>query len=67
MVKSIESEMVSVFQNVQTETARKVLQRCLKSIISADKSTQMGHDMFAEERVNLENEIASLNEAQIEL
>ena len=37
-----------------------MLARCIKRVVSEDKSTQMGQDLFAEERINLENEIRML-------
>lgn len=57
----IEKEIRVRFTNVQTETARKVVSRCVRKVQWADQSTQMGHDMFTEERINLNQKISDLN------
>jgi hypothetical protein len=41
-------------------TAKKVLERCLKRVISVDQGTQMGHDMFTEERLKFQDRILEL-------
>jgi len=41
-------------------TAKKVLERCLKRVIAVDQGTQMGHDMFTEERLKFQERISEL-------
>ena len=42
--------MRSRFSNVQNQTARKVIERCIRKVTYQDQETQMGVDMFTEER-----------------
>mmetsp|Transcript_16520 Transcript_16520/g.25515 ORF Transcript_16520/g.25515 Transcript_16520/m.25515 type:complete len:203 (+) Transcript_16520:2089-2697(+) len=67
MLKMLEDEIVFRFQSVQSETARKVLHRCLKKVETVDQGTQMGIDMFAKERRELNDTITLLKEELTEM
>ena len=60
IVQTIENSLTKSFQGLQYTTAKKVLERCLKRVISVDQGTQMGHDMFTVERLAFEERISEL-------
>lgn len=60
VVAQIEDSIIKCFASLQTTTAKKVLDRCLKKATSVDKETQMGVDMFKYERQRYEGEILAL-------
>ena len=52
--------MRSKFSNVQNQTARKVIERCIRKVTYQDQETQMGVDMFTEERKQYLKQIEDL-------
>lgn len=60
IVKSVEAAFMETFKSFQGSTARQVLYRCIKRVNQRDQETQMGVDMFAEERLKLNNTISAL-------
>ena len=54
--------MGALTENMQKETAIKLLKRLFNPPETAEKSTMMGHDMFTEERLNFVTDIKSLKE-----
>ena len=59
-LNQIESEVTGKFQWIQTASARQVLQRCFRNPKMIDQSTQMGIDMFSEEREMFKERLAAM-------
>ena len=62
MIEKVENALLLTFTSLQTTTAKQVLQRCIKKVTHCDQATQMGVDMFEEERVQFRRQIEFLNE-----
>ena len=67
VIEKVENALLICFSSLQTTTAKQVLQRCIKKVIQRDQATQMGVDMFEEERVQFRMQIEALNEQIINL
>lgn len=62
VLAKVERALILCFSSLQTTTAKQVLQRCIRKVIQCDQSTQMGVDMFEEERAAFRIQIDALNE-----
>ena len=60
IVRGVEESFLQKFKSFQGSTARQVLYRCVKRVNQRDQETQMGVDMFAEERIKLNNTISAI-------
>lgn len=59
-MEEIQGKILDRFKDLQDETARQVLNRCFKRVTKVDAATMMGKDMFAQERLDLNNTISAL-------